>query len=84
MVTWDELDNEESSDKDEGEANLVLMALTSSDTKYESNSDSESEEEDEVFSNLSHSDLICFIQDLMSRCQDKAKHMKTLKSNMIF
>lgn len=43
MATWDEFDNEESSDKYEGEANLELMTLISSDTEYESISDSESE-----------------------------------------
>ena len=36
-------------------------------------------EEYEVFSNLSHSDLTSFIQELISRCQDKARLMKTLK-----
>lgn len=30
MVIWDELDNEEDSEKDEEQANLALMALTSS------------------------------------------------------
>lgn len=63
--------------KDEGEANLALMALTSSGTKYESTSDLEFEEKDGVFSNLSRSDLISFIQDLMSHYQDKARDMKT-------
>ncbi|KAI5394891.1 hypothetical protein KIW84_061497 [Lathyrus oleraceus] len=79
MAIWDELDNEESSDKNEGEENLTLMALISSDTKYESTSDLESNEEDKVFSNLSRSNLISFIQDLMSRFQDNARDMKTLK-----
>lgn len=55
------------------------MATTPSYTKYESTSDSNLDEEDEVFSNLSRSDLISFIQELMSRCQDKARLMKTLK-----
>lgn len=40
MATWDELDIEDSSDKDEGEANLALMALLSSNTEHESTSDS--------------------------------------------
>ena len=28
MATWDELDNEYEPDKDEGKANLALMAMT--------------------------------------------------------
>lgn len=48
MATWDELDNEGSSYKDEGEINLALMALVSFDKEYKSTSDLESEEEDEV------------------------------------
>lgn len=28
MATWDEIDNEDETDKDEGEANLPLMAMT--------------------------------------------------------
>lgn len=43
METWDELDNEDNSDKDEEEANLALMALTSSDMEFESTSYLESE-----------------------------------------
>lgn len=79
MVTWDELDNKDETDKDEGEANLALMATTPSNTKYESTSGSYSDGEDEVFSSLSRFDLISFIQELMSRCQDKVRPMKTLK-----
>lgn len=55
------------------------MTLTSSNTKYDSDSGSESEEEYEVFSKLSHFNLIILVQDLMVQCQDKAKHMKILK-----
>lgn len=40
METWNELDNEDSSDKDEREENLALMALLSSDIEHESTSDS--------------------------------------------
>lgn len=53
------------------------MALTYFEAESESDSGLESEE-DEVFSKLSRSNLITFIQDLMSRCQEKARHMKVL------
>lgn len=41
METWDELDNEDNSDKDEGEENLAVMAFISSNIEYESTSASE-------------------------------------------
>lgn len=81
MATWDELDNKDNSDKDKGETNMALIALTSSDTGSESGSGSEYEEEDEVFFILTRSHLISCIQYLMCRCQDKAKHMKILKNH---
>ena len=55
------------------------MDLTSSEEESDSNSRSESEDEDEVFSKLSCSDLNTFVQELMRRCQEKARHMKILK-----
>lgn len=69
MATCDEHDNEEDSEKDEEHADLALMALTSYGEESDSDSSSKSEEEDEVFSKLSRSYLINFIQDLMGRCQ---------------
>ena len=71
METWDELYNEQ--------ANIVLIALTY--FEFESDSDSSLEsKEDQVFYKLSCSNLITFIKDLMSRCQEKAKHMKINKA----
>lgn len=55
------------------------MSLTSFEAKLDSDSGSESEEEDDVLYKLSCSDLITFIQDLMGRCQEKARHVKVLK-----
>ena len=82
MVAWDEFDKEEESYKDDEEANLTLMDLTSSDTKSESYSGSDSEEEDVTFPKLYHSNLINLVKDLMDHCQDKARHIKFYKSNM--
>lgn len=79
MTTWDELNKEEDSEKDEEQANLTLMALTSSEAESNSNSSSKSEEEDEVFSKISYFDLITLIQDLIGRCQEKVRHVKILK-----
>lgn len=79
MATWDELEHEEDSEKYEEQDNRALMTLTYWEAESKSDSDSESEEKDEVFSKLSHSDLITFVQELMGMCQEKSKHMKILK-----
>lgn len=76
MATWDELDDEEDSDIEAEEVNLVLMAFTLSDSESELGSGFESDEKDEVYSNLSCYNLI---HDLMIRCQDQARHMKVVK-----
>lgn len=84
MATWDALDNEYTTDIDKGEEILALMTLTSSDTKSECDSGLESEDEDELFSNLSHSDHITVILDLMSHYKDKARHVKILNRDHDF
>lgn len=85
MTTWDELDNEEEYKKDEEKANLALMDITSSEAKSEFDYGSEYDKYDEVFSKLSRSDIITFVQELIGRCHEKARHMKILKkNNMIF
>ncbi|KAI5422592.1 hypothetical protein KIW84_045866 [Lathyrus oleraceus] len=66
MATWYELDKEEDSEKDEEQTNIALVALTSFKVEYNSDFGSESGE-DEEFSKLSRSNLITFIQELMSR-----------------
>ncbi|KAI5417687.1 hypothetical protein KIW84_042340 [Lathyrus oleraceus] len=53
METWDEIDNEEDSKKDEEQANLALMNLISSEAESNSDFSSKSEEEDVAFSKLS-------------------------------
>lgn len=79
--TWDELDDEEHSDREAEEANHALMALTLSDSEAKSGSGSEYDEEDKVHSNLSCFDII---HDLMSHCQDKERHMKAAKKKLGF
>ena len=79
MVTWYELYDEEEVDKSKEKANLASVASTFSDLESEDGSDSNSEDVKEVFSKLSISDLITLSQDLMDRCQQKAKHMKIIR-----
>lgn len=65
MATWEELDNEE----EDEEAKLALMASTFL----------ESKDIKQVFSNHSKSDLSTLCHDLVERCQQKSRHIKTLK-----
>ena len=67
METWDELHDEEDSDREAEEAGLALMDLTLSNLESESGSRSESDEKDRVYCNLYCSNLI---HDSMSLCQD--------------
>lgn len=60
------------------------MAHTLSNSESESGFGSESEEEYEVYSNISRYDLITFIHDLMSHCQNKARQMKAVKKQLDF
>lgn len=77
METQEELENEEEDDKEE--ANLAQMALTLSESESEASSNLDPEDTKEVFSELFKSNLITLCQDLMERCQQKARHMKILK-----
>ena len=81
VETWYKLDDEEDSDREFGEANLALMALTHSDSEFESGSGFESDEEDEVCSKP-----IFFnpIHNFMIHFQDKARHMNDVKKQFDF
>lgn len=79
MENWDELDKEEKYDRDEEEANLSLMASTSSNIESDIGSGTNSKEVKDVFSNLSCSKLTSFIQEITSFCQDKVRQLTYLK-----
>jgi len=78
MATWDDLDNESESKKDEAkeEANLALVATTASYAESETNS----EDENELYSNLTRSELIDFVKVLLSHYQTRSKELKSVTS----
>ena len=78
MATWDDLDNESESKKDEAkeEANLALVATTASYAESETNS----EDENELYSNLTRSELIDFVKELLSHYQTRSKELKSVTS----
>jgi hypothetical protein len=82
MATWEDLDKDFNSDKDNEESNLALMAQASSDEESNSDSDkescSDSEDENDIFSKLSRANLVDLIQSFLSRCEKKAREIKDL------
>jgi len=75
MVTWDKLDEESKSEKDDEEANLALMTTTTYNAEPESDLD-----DDEVFSKLTHEDLVSAIKKLVGCCINKSKSLKVLNT----
>jgi len=73
METWDELDKELESDKDD-EANFALMATIASDVEPEIDSD-----DDEVLSKLTQEEWVDIVKELVSRCLNKSKASMTLQ-----
>lgn len=75
MATWDKYNEESESDQDEEEANLGLVATTTSNAKYGSNYD----DDDEVFSKLTHEEYVETAKELVGCCLNKSKALKTLQ-----
>lgn len=71
MLTWEGLEEE----NDEEEANLALMASTSSDAE----SEVDYEDEDEVFFELTREDLFNVVKKIISHYHNKSKGFKILK-----
>jgi len=78
MATWDDLDKQSESEKEEveEEANLALVATIASDAESRIDSD----DEDDVYSKLTRSELIETVKDLISHYQRKSKDLKVLKT----
>jgi hypothetical protein len=73
VATLDECDKESESEKDDEEANLALMATTTSDVESEAHSD------DEVFSELAREELVNVIRYPIGHCIGKSKSLKVLQ-----
>jgi len=67
MATWDELDIELESEKDDEEANMALMATTT----FNADSEVDSDDYDEVFSELTGEEMVNAIKELLSRFLNK-------------
>lgn len=78
VATWEELGNK----GEDEEVNLAFMASTFLNSEFGVDSDSESEDTEHVFYNLSKYNLSTLCHDLMERCQQKVRHIKTLKKGM--
>jgi hypothetical protein len=73
MATWEDLDNELESEKDEdeGEANVAMGLVATVTSDAESGTDSK--DENEVYSKLTRSELIESVIKLLSHFQTRKK-----------
>jgi len=78
METWEEFNEESEFEKDDEEANLGLMATTTSYVE----SQSDSYDDDEIFSKLTHEELVDSVKELAGRCLSKAKELRILKKKI--
>jgi len=84
MATWEDLDNESESDKEDAEdEEKIAMALVATKEIENESSDVEScadsESETEVNSKLTRSELIDFIKELLSLCENQSSELKKVK-----
>ena len=83
MVTWEDLDIESRSEKDEVEdvGNVVvgLVATVASDVE----SGTDSEDENEVYSKLTRSELIESVEELLIHFRTRSKKLKELKERYV-
>ena len=81
MATWEDLDNESESDKDdaEDEANIAMgLVATVEDEKESSDVESctDSENETEVYSKLTRSELIDFLKELLGHYENQSSELR--------
>jgi len=79
MATWDKIDEESKSEKDDEEAILDLMANIVSDAESESDSD----DDEEVFSKLTHEELVHVVKELDVHCLGKSKELRICFKNSL-
>jgi len=88
MVTWEDLDNESESDKDdaEDEANIAMgLVATIEDEKESSDVESctDSENETEVYSKLTRSELIDSLKELLGHYENQSSELRRVKQRYI-
>jgi len=88
MATWDDLDNEYESDKDdaEDEANIAMaLVATVEDEKESSDAESctDSENETEVYSKLTRSELIDSLKELLGHYENQSSELRRVKQRYI-
>jgi len=83
MATWEYLDNESGSDKDDAneDAKVVvgLVAIVTSEAEPES----DSEEENEVYSKILREELIESIKELLTHFELRTNELKDLKEKYV-
>jgi len=88
MATWEDLDNESESDKDdaEEEANIAMgLVATVEDEKESSDAESctDSENETEVYSKLTRSELIDSLKELLGHYENQSSELRRVRQRYI-
>jgi len=88
MATWEDLDNESESDKDdaEDEANIAMaLVATVEDEKESSDAESctDSEDETEVYSKLTRFELIDSLKELLGHYENQSSELRKVKQRYI-
>jgi len=88
MATWEDLDNESKSDKDdaEDEANIAMALVAAVEDEKESfdvESCTDSEDETDVYSKLTRSELIASLKELLGHYENKSSELRKVKQRYI-
>jgi len=88
MATWEDLDNESESDKDdaEDEANIAMGLVATVENEKESSdaeSYTDSENETEVYSKLTRSELIDSLKELLGHYENQSFELRRVKQRYI-
>jgi len=83
MATWDNLENESESDKEEdGEGAKIVVGLVAT-TTSEAKSESDLEEENEVYSKIPKEELIESLKELLTHFEVRTNELKDLKEKYV-
>jgi len=88
MATWEDLDNESESDKDdpEDEANIAMALVATIENEQETSdveSCTDSENETEVYSKLTRSKLIDSLKELLGHYENQSSELRKVKQQYI-
>jgi len=83
MATWQDLDSESESDKDDSDvATKIVVGLVAT-TTLEAKTESNSQEENEVYSKIPREELIEVLKELLTHFELRTNELKDLKEKYV-